>query len=829
MNSKKKLSGEFGFMGSDSPGGQGEFISILPPDEEQENEDDKIPNKLPILPLRNTVLFPNTVIPITINREKSVKLISDAEKSDRKIGVVAQRSQDIDDPEPENIFEIGTVANIIKKIKLPDDNTMVIIQGITKFKIKNLVNTEPYLLAEIELKKAKKFKTNKRIEGMLSTMKDMAKQIINLSPNIPKEASIALDNIDVPMFLINFIASNLNIGVKEKQEILKIEDVPTKISLILKHLNQELEMLKIKNEIHSKVKTDLDKQQRDFFLQQQLKEIHEELGTSSPEKDFEDFKKRGKKKKWDKKTKELFDKELVKLHRTNPAAADYSVLANYVELLLDLPWNVYSKDNLDLDKAQKILDEDHYGLEKIKERILEYLSVIKMKGDMKSPILCLHGPPGVGKTSLGKSIARAMGRKYIRMSLGGLHDEAEIRGHRKTYIGAMPGRIIQSIKKAKTSNPVIVLDEIDKVGNDYKGDPASALLEVLDPEQNSTFYDNYLEMEFDLSHVMFVATANTLNTINPALRDRLEIIDLSGYLLDEKIQIAKKFLLPKQRKMHGLNTKHIMLNEQIISSVVEDYTRESGVRSLEKTIAKICRYQTKSFLSNSKDFIKNVNAEKLFKILGPKIFEKDTYKVDNFPGVVTGLAWTPVGGDVLFIEVNVAPGKGKLNLTGTLGDVMKESALLAYTYLKSHYQDFKIDSSAFENWDIHIHVPEGAVPKEGPSAGITILTALVSIFTQRKVNSKYAMTGELTLRGIVLPVGGIKEKILAAKRQGISDIILCASNRKNIEDINKKYLEGIKFHYVKMAKEVIDIALEKNKIKNPININNPEFAKKKKK
>lgn len=820
--SDKVDSDAFAFLAGDS-NDFGEIISIIPP-EEDDNWGGEEPNiGLPILPLRNTVLFPNTVIPITMSREKSLKLINDAEKLKKPIGVVSQKKSEVDTPSPEDLYEVGTLANIIKKIKLPDHNTMVIIQGIRKFTIREFVSEEPYMVADVMLAENVKPKMDKEFRGMISAIKDLALQIIDLSPNIPKEAAIALNNLDTPLMLINFIASNLNVEVHEKQHLLQLSDHKEKCNQILIHLNQELDMLQIKGEIQSKVKNDIDKQQRDFFLQQQLKTIHEELGMNTPDLEIEEFKKRGAKKKWSKDVREVFDKELAKLNRMNPAAADYSVVANYIELLLDLPWNEFTKDNLDLAKAQKILDQDHYGLEKIKERILEYLSVLKLKGDMKSPILCLYGPPGVGKTSLGKSIARAMGRKYIRMSLGGLHDEAEIRGHRKTYIGAMPGRIVQSIKKAKSSNPVIVLDEVDKIGSDFKGDPASALLEVLDPEQNSNFYDNYLEMEYDLSHVMFVATANTLETIHPALRDRLEIIDLSGYLRDEKVEIAKKYLVPKQRELHGLKAKQLRLGKQAIEFLIDFYTRESGVRALEKRIAKLCRWQAKSLLEQA-DFNAAIKVEKIEKVLGPKMFEDETFEYHGNPGVVRGLAWTAVGGDVLYVESSLSPGKGNLILTGKLGEVMKESAQLALSYLKSHYYLYDIDALAFNYWDIHIHVPEGAVPKEGPSAGITLLTSLVSLFTRRKVKKNIAMTGEISLTGQVLPVGGIKEKILAAKRQGVSDIILCHMNKKNVDEINARYTEKLAFHYVKRVEEVISLALEGN-IKDEFpNINHPEFA-----
>lgn len=812
----------FGFASKELPDDIGEFISILPSEEDSSFDKGSIPEKLPILPLKNTVLFPTTVIPITINREKSIQLIDDAYRTDKKIGVVAQLSQDIDSPGEKDIYHFGTVAHIIKKIKLPNDNTMVIIQGVQKFNIQQITEKTPYFKAEINLINTPQPVIDKTLAAMLDTLKDMAIQIIDLSPQIPNEAAIAVKNLDSPFFLVNFIANSLNVEVKDKQQILETNDLPKQIELIMGHLAHEIQMLQIKNEIQSKVKNDLDKQQRDFFLQQQLKTIYDELGLHAPEKEMEEFRKRAKTKKWSKEVQEVFEKEMQKLNRMNPAAAEYSVVSNYIELLLDLPWGEYTKDNLILKKAKKILDEDHYGLDEIKERILEYLSVIKLKGDMKSPILCLYGPPGVGKTSLGKSIARAMNRKYIRMSLGGLHDEAEIRGHRKTYIGAMPGRIIQSIKKAKSSNPLIVLDEIDKVGADYKGDPSSALLEVLDPEQNHSFYDNYLEMEYDLSHVMFIATANTLDTIHPALRDRLEIIELNGYLMDEKIAIAKRHLIPKQIEMHGLKKSQFQLHDKSIEAIAELYTRESGVRLLEKKIAKLCRWQAKSLL-NEEEYSPDFPVEKVKKILGPKIIEKDTYVKDNLPGVVTGLAWTPAGGDVLYIEASLIPGKGILNLTGKLGEVMRESALLAYNYLKSHYKDFGINPKAFDYWDVHIHVPEGSVPKEGPSAGITLLTALMSIYTQKNVKPGFAMTGELTLRGVVLPVGGIKEKILAAKRHGIKEIILCENNRKDIEDIRGEYIKGLRFHYIKTVPELIEKVLEPKVVRNALNINQPEF------
>lgn len=800
-----------------------EFISLLSPEEEEEMNKEPVPAELALLPLRNTVLFPGVVIPITIGRDKSIKLIRDANNASKIIGVVAQKSSNVEDPSPQDLYQRGTLARILKLIKMPDGNVTVIIQGKKRFSITDIVREDPYFMAQIKPFHESKPKLTKELKAMISTMKDLSVQIIKMSPNIPSEATMAIKNIDSPNFLINFISSNLNIDVNEKQELLEMKELKAKSKKVLEYLNKEHQMLKLKNQIQSKVKTDIDKQQRDFFLQQQLKTIQEELGQDSPDKELEELQEKSKDKKWSKEVQEQFDKELNKLRRMNPAAAEYSVVLNYLEVLLELPWNEYSKDNLEMEHARKVLNQDHYGLEKVKERILEYLAVLKLKGDMKSPILCLYGPPGVGKTSLGHSIANALGRKYTRMSLGGLHDEAEIRGHRKTYIGAMPGRIIQSLKKAKSSNPVIVLDEIDKVGQDFRGDPASALLEALDPEQNSNFYDNYLELDYDLSNVLFIATANTLDTVHPALRDRLEVIELNGYLLEEKFEIAKRHLIPKQRESHGLNGNRFGIQKDALKKLIEGYTRESGVRGLEKQISHLARSKAKSLVFKEKAS-RSVKPNDLEKILGPPVFEKNIYSSDNLPGVVKGLAWTPSGGDVLHIEVSLSPGNGKLNLTGKLGEVMRESAQVAYSYLKSNYKDFYINPRAFESWNVHVHVPEGSVPKEGPSAGTTMLSALASAFTQRKFKSKYALTGELTLRGSVLPVGGIKEKILAAKRSGINHIILSSQNEKNVKDINKDYLKGIKCHYVNRAEEVIDIALRKKQVKDPININDPDFS-----
>ena len=799
-----------------------EFISLLSPEEEEEMEKEAFPAELSILPLRNTVLFPGVVIPITVGRDKSIKLINDAYKNERIIGVVAQKSEIIEDPEPDDLYQIGTVAHILKMLKMPDGNTTVIIQGKRRFTINEIVKTEPYIRAMVEPVIEKKMESDEELEATVAALKDMSTQIIHLSPNIPSEATIAIKSIDSPRFLVSFISSNMNASVGDKQKILETVDFKSRAKLVLMHLSKEQSLLELKNQIHSRVKLDIDKQQRDYFLHQQLKAIQEELGQDSPDREIENLRKRATKKKWNEEVALAFNKELSKLERMNPAAAEYSVVLNYLELMLDLPWNEHTKDNLDLKRGKAILDKDHYGLDKIKDRILEYLAVLKLKGDMKSPILCLYGPPGVGKTSLGKSIAKALGRKYTRMSLGGLHDEAEIRGHRKTYIGAMPGRIIQAIKKGKSSNPVFILDEVDKIGSDFRGDPASALLEVLDPEQNNSFYDNYLELEYDLSHVMFIATANSLDSIHPALRDRMEIIELTGYLIEEKVEIAKSYLIPKQREMHGLKPKDLRIKPEVIEKIIENYSRESGVRSLEKKIASIARSRAKDIVMGN-PVSASINEEDLENILGPTIFDKDIFYNNDIAGVATGLAWTPTGGDVLYIEAILSPGKGKITLTGKLGDVMKESAMTALSYLKSQYAEFGIHPKAFDHWDLHIHVPEGAVPKEGPSAGITMLTALASAYTQRKIKPDIAMTGEITLRGSVLPVGGIKEKILAAKRLGIKEIVLSEQNRKDIKDIKDTYIEGLKFNYVKTMQEVIEIALLKEKITHAVNVNNPDF------
>jgi len=794
-----------------------EFIPILSAEDEEKLSKERVPDTLPILPLRNTVLFPGVVIPITVGRDKSVKLVNDANDSDKIIGVVSQKEGNVEDPTFDQLNKIGTVAYIIKVLKMPDGNTTVIIQGKRRFEVKKLVQEAPYFKAKVEPYGEKQaIPTDNRFQALIGSLKDLALQIIKQSPIIPTEAAFAIKNIDNPSFLVNFTSSNMNADVEAKQELLELEDLSERATVLLGHLTEELQMLELKNDIQSKVKVDIDKQQKEFFLHQQMKQIQEELGGNPIEQEIEEMRKRGISKKWSKEVAKVFAKELGKIQRMNPAVGEYGVQMNYLETLLDLPWEEYTQDNFDINRAEKILNKDHYGLEKVKDRILEHLAVLKLKGDLKSPILCFLGPPGVGKTSLGRSIARALGRKYIRMSLGGLRDEAEIRGHRKTYIGALPGRILQNIKKAKSSNPVFVLDEIDKVGSDFHGDPSSALLEVLDPEQNNAFYDNYVEIDYDLSKVMFIATANSMASVQPALRDRMEIIDIGGYIVEEKIEIAKKYLVPKQLKNHGLKRTQLRFSKALLECLVTDYTRESGVRALEKRIAKIIRHVAKKITMNRKHDPK-MAVTQLEKILGPAM-TKEKYQTNGHAGVVTGLAWTSVGGEILFVEVSLSKGKGKLTLTGNLGDVMKESATIALEYLKAHSDDLNLEPAVFDNWNVHIHVPEGATPKDGPSAGITMFTALVSAFTQRKVKPRIAMTGELTLRGKVLPVGGIKEKILAAKRADITDIILSADNKKDIKEINKVYLKGLKFHYVKDMMDVLKAALLQEMVKNPVKI-----------
>jgi len=789
---------------------ESDFFPLLSQEDEDKIDKEETPKTLPILPLRNTVLFPGVIIPITIGRDKAIKLIKDTYKDNRIIGVLAQKDPNIESPKKEDLNSIGTVAHILKMLRMPDGNITAIIQGRKRFEIEEFVQTDPYFKAKINrLDEKRPEKNNKEFGALVDSVKDLALQIIEESPNIPTEATMAIKNIESPSFVINFVASNMNISLAEKQILLEEIDLKVRANNALGFLTKELQILEMKNEIQSKVRTDLDKQQREYFLHQQMKAIQEELGGAGSGQEIEEMRVRAKAKKWSQEVAESFDKDLKKLQRMNIGMADYSVHRSYLELMLDLPWDEFSKDKFDLKKARKILDRDHFGLDKVKDRIIEFLAVLKLKGDMKSPILCLSGPPGVGKTSLGKSVAEALGRKYVRVSLGGLRDEAEIRGHRKTYIGAMPGRIIKSIKKAETSNPVFVLDEIDKVTRDIHGDPSSALLEVLDPEQNESFHDNYLELGYDLSKVLFIATANSLNTIQPALLDRMEIIEMSGYTVEEKVSIAKKHLLPKQLKEHGLTNKNVQLSKQVLEKIVDGYTRESGVRGLEKIISKVIRYAAKC-IAMFQDYNPEVSLPDLEKILGPLKFDRDRLLNNDVSGVATGLAWTRVGGDILFIESSLSKGKGNLTITGNLGNVMKESATIALEYLKAHAKDYEIDPDIFQKWNVHIHVPEGATPKDGPSAGITMFSALASVFTNKKVNNKLAMTGEITLRGKVLPVGGIKEKILAAKRSGIKEIILSKENKKDIGEIKASYLKGLKFHYVISMKEVTDIALMKN-------------------
>lgn len=789
-----------------------EFIPLMTPDDEEEMNQEPIPEELAILPLRNTVLFPGVVIPITAGRDKSIKLLNDAQKGNNLIGIIAQRDFNDEDPSPEGLYSVGTVAKIIRMFRMPDGNTTVILQGKRRFRIEHVKETEPYLRVRVRpLEEKRPKRSSNQFRALIDSIKDVALHIIKESPNIPTEASVAVKNIESDTFLVNFISSNMNLEVHGKQQLLEENDLVKRANSVLRHLNHELQMLEMKNEIQSKVKTEFDQQQREYFLHQQMKTIQEELGGSSYEMEVEEMRARGEKKNWPDDVAQTFEKELNKLQRLNPQMPEFSVQRNYLELLLDLPWNHCSTDHLDLHRARKILDQDHFGLEKVKERILEYLAVLKLKGDMKSPILCLYGPPGVGKTSLGKSVARALKREYIRVALGGLRDEAEIRGHRKTYIGAMPGRIIQSLKKAGTSNPVFVLDEIDKISYGGQGDPSSAMLEVLDPEQNNSFTDNFVELGYDLSKVLFIATANNLSTIQPALRDRMEIIEINGYTLEEKVEIAKKYLVPKQLKEHGLTAKHLKLSKAALQFLVESYTRESGVRGLEKAVAKVIRHAARQVAMNE-SYVVSPGVEELKVIMGPERRSPDRYQGNEVAGVVTGLAWTPVGGDILFIESSLSRGNGKLSITGNLGDVMKESATIAMAYLKSHAEEFGIPHEAFKKWDVHIHVPEGATPKDGPSAGVTMLTALASLFTQRKVRSKLAMTGEITLRGKVLPVGGIKEKILAARRAGIGEIILSADNEKDVQEIGEQYIKGLQFTYVEKMHEVTDRALLQEKV-----------------
>jgi ATP-dependent Lon protease len=784
-----------------------DFIPIIPLNEnDEDNQEMVFPEELGLLALRNTVLFPGVVLPITVGRDKSIKAVNEAYKADKLIGVIAQKDSTVEDPAVGDLEDIGTVARIAKLIKMPDGGTTVIIQGKRRFKIKTITSEDPYFKATFDLLVEEEAPKDQDFAAYISNIKELANQIIQLSPNIPSEAAIILKNIENPSFLIHFVSSNLNTGLAEKQQILEVNHIKSRADILMQLLQKELQFAELKNKVTNKTRTELDKQQREYFLQQQLKSIKEELGGDANERELKEMQKKAEAKRWPKAAKELFQKGIEKLERMHPSTPDYSVVYNHIDLLLELPWETYTEDSFDLKKAKKILDKDHYGMNKIKERILEYLAVLKLKGDMKSPILCFVGPPGIGKTSLGKSIASAIGRKYTRFSLGGLHDESEIRGHRKTYIGAMPGRVIQSLKKVKTSNPVIILDEIDKVGNDHRGDPSSALLEVLDPEQNNNFYDNYLELEYDLSKVLFIATANNIQSIQPALRDRLEIIDLSGYAVEEKIEIAKRHLLPKQKEMHGLTKMDFKISDSVLEQIIEDYTRESGVRELDRQLASIMRSQAKEYALKEK-LKPTVTAKDVEKILGKPRYSNEIYKTATIPGVAVGLAWTYVGGDILFIETSLSEGKGELKLTGNLGNVMKESASTALTYLQSNARKLNIDPQLFQKNNIHVHVPEGAVPKDGPSAGITMMSSLASAFTGRKIKPYLAMTGEITLRGQVLPVGGIKEKVLAAKRAGLKEIIVCWQNEKDVMEIDSSFIKGLKFHFVKTMQQVLDLAL----------------------
>jgi ATP-dependent Lon protease len=792
-----------------------DLIQLINPEQEAELKPEEIDAQIPILPIKNTVLFPGVVIPITVTRQKSIRLIKKANQANKIVGVLTQRNKQAEEPGIEDLYKLGTVARIIKMLVLPDGNTTIIIQGKNRFQVSEFVSDEPFLTAKIELAKESGLDMNKKeSKALIQSLKDAALKIVRLNPEIPQEAQVALENIQSPIFLIHFLSSNLNVDVSDKQKILETTNLTERGTLLLQHMSKEIQMLEIKSEIQKKVHTDIDQQQRDYFLRQQMKVLQDELGYAGPDKEVESLKERAKVKKWSKVVAEHFQKEMEKIMRMNPQAAEYPVAVSYAEFMLDLPWNEYTSDNFDLKRAQKILDKDHFGLTKVKERIIEYLAVLKLKQDMKGPILCLYGPPGVGKTSLGKSIAKSLERAYVRMSLGGVHDEAEIRGHRKTYVGAMPGKILHNIKKAKSSNPVFILDEIDKVRSDFRGDPSSALLEVLDPEQNNSFGDNYLEVEYDLSKVLFIATANSLDTIHPALRDRMEIIEITGYTVEEKLQIAIRHLVPKQLLEHGMKENEIKFTKEAIQKIIEAYTRESGVRNLERKIGSVIRKIAKAKAMEEK-VRASVTPDYVVEVLGAEIFDEELYQGNEVAGVVTGLAWTQVGGDILFVESSVNKGKGQLTISGQLGDVMKESAMAALSYLKSNAQSLGIDHRVFQQYDLHIHVPAGAVPKDGPSAGVTMLTSLASIFTQRKVKNKLAMTGEITLRGKVLPVGGIKEKILAAKRSGIKEIVLSSKNKKDIEEIEKVYLKGLTFHYVDAMDDVLKIALLKEKVKNP--------------
>lgn len=804
-----------GFLLPDIIDGEGEIIPIIADGDDGELEELEVPEAIPVLSLRNTVLFPGVVLPISIARPKSIQLIKDVYRTGKIVGTVAQKDPETENPGFADLHGIGTIGQIVKLLEMPDGSTTAIIQGRKRMIINELVSDDPYFIAKVTaVPEIRPNPSSKDFDTIVGSLKDLSLKIIKLNPNISPEASFAIKNIENSVYLINFICSNTDIKVQDKQRLLEVSNVRDRGYMLLEYLVQEIQILELKSELQLKVKSDLEQQQREFLLHQQMKTIQNELGGNPLEKEIEEYRKKGEGKKWIAEVKKTFERELDKLHRLNPAAAEYSVQVNYIQTLLDLPWGEYTEDNLDLHNARQVLDDDHFGLEEVKERILEHLAVLKLKGDLKSPILCLYGPPGVGKTSLGRSVAKALGRKYVRMSLGGLHDEAEIRGHRKTYIGAMPGRIVQNIKRAASSNPVFILDEIDKVGQDFRGDPSSALLEVLDPEQNSTFFDNFLEMEYDLSKVMFIATANTLSTISPALRDRMELIEITGYLLEEKIQIAQRHLLPRQLDNHGVKPGNLVLGDKQLEFIIDKYTRESGVRELDKRLAKIIRVRAKDIASGSE--YKNEPDEKVLSvILGPPKYMRDLYTGNDQAGVVTGLAWTAAGGEILFVETSLSGGSGKLTLTGNLGDVMKESAVIALEYLKANAGLLDLPDNFSEKWNIHIHVPEGAIPKDGPSAGITMAASVASAFTQRKVKKFVAMTGEITLRGKVLPVGGIKEKILAAKRASIKEIVLSEENRKDVEDIKEIYIKGLKFQYVATIMDVLNISLLKQKVRNP--------------
>jgi len=798
--------------------GDGDIVPIIADGEDGDLEDIDVPDSIPILSLRNTVLFPGVVLPISIGRPRSVQLIKEAYRTDKIVGTVAQKDPDIENPSFEELHNVGTIGQIVKLLEMPDGSTTAIIQGRKRMVLNELITDTPYFIARVRtIPEIRPEIPNKDFDAIVGSLKDLSLKIIKINPNISPEASFAIKNIENNTYLINFICSNTDIKVQDKQKLLEVNSLRDRGFMLLEFLVQEIQILELKNELQSKVKSDLDQQQREFLLHQQMKTIQNELGGNPVEKEIEEYRKKAETKKWTTEVRSTFDRELGKLSRLNPAAAEYSVQVNYVQTLLDLPWGFCTEDNLDLNNARRVLDEDHFGLDEVKERILEHLAVLKLKGDLKSPILCLYGPPGVGKTSLGKSVAKALSRKYVRMSLGGLHDEAEIRGHRKTYIGAMPGRIIQNLKRAGSSNPVFILDEIDKVGQDFRGDPSSALLEVLDPEQNSTFFDNFLEMEYDLSKVLFIATANTLSTVSPALRDRMELIEITGYLVEEKLEIARQHLLPKQLDNHGVKPEQLSIGKKAMETIIDKYTRESGVRELDKKLAKIVRVTAKNIASETA-YDTELSENVLTSILGPPKFIRDLYAGNDQAGVVTGLAWTAAGGEILFVETSLSRGTGKLTLTGNLGEVMKESAVIALEYLKSNAELLDLPDNFAEKWNIHIHVPEGAIPKDGPSAGITMAASIASAFTQRKVKKYLAMTGEITLRGKVLPVGGIKEKILAAKRSKIKEIIVSEENRKDVGEIKDIYIEGLRFHYVETIMEVLELSLLKQKVKNPKNI-----------